>query len=458
MSNYFREADPERIALEYPGGRRFLDGPARLSGDGLRALQEARFRKVLARAWEVPFYRRRWEAAGLSPGDLADLDDLGKIPPYSKADLMQSVAEQPPFGDFAGFDGGAGRRQRVLHTTSGTTGHPQPLLFGARDREVQNALLARAYRLQGLEDDDVVHSVYGFGMVNGGHYVREALLHYTAATVLTPGTGAETRSTTQVDLMARFGVSVIVGFCDYIARLAEVALEAGISPGKHIPVRMISGHLGEWPRASLESAWGGAKVYDWYGVGDTGIIAAEGPDRDGLHLWEDAHLVEILDPVTGQPVPDGRTGNLCVTVLFKDGIYPIVRFNTMDLSSRLPGPGVEPVPAFGRIAGFRGRSDDMVKLRGINVYPTGLAALLDHFGEATGEYYCRVSREGSRDEMTVVVEWRGGTDDAARHRVANGLSERLGVAVQVELTAPGATAAETEIEVRQKPRRLLDLR
>jgi phenylacetate-CoA ligase len=461
MSGYFKEADPGRIAAEYPLGDALLSGPGRLSRDELRELQEARFQKVIARAWEVPFYQRRWGAVGLEPGDISGLADIEKIPAYSKSDLMASVAEHPPLGDFAGLDGKPGHRQRVLHTTSGTTGDPQPLLFGAWDREVQNALLARAYLLQGMRHTDVVHSVYGFGMVNGGHYVREALLHYTETMVLTAGTGAETRSTQQVDLMRRFGVTAIVGFCDYIAKLAEVAKDEGLESGRDIPVRMIAGHLGEWPRAGLEAAWGGAKVYDWYGVGDTGIIAAEGPNRDGLHIWEDAHYVEILATESGATLPVGDTGNLCVTVLFKDTIYPIIRFNTMDLSSRLPAGAAspeDPLPAFGRIAGFRGRSDDMVKLRGINVYPTGIAALLESFSECTGEYVCQVDRVANRDEMSVTVEWRGERDAAAQTRVAAHLRERLAVEVGVELVGPGESAAWTEIDSRQKPRRLLDRR
>jgi len=458
VSDYFAETDAVRVVADYPTGKALLEGVGRLSVDELRALQEARFKRVVARGWQVPFYARRWRAAGLEPGDIQGIEDIGSIPSYSKTDLMQSVADYPPFGDFHGLDGAPGRKSRVLHTTSGTTGDPQPLIFGAWDREVQNALLARAYRLQGLADDDVVHSVYGFGMVNGGHYVREALLHFTNATLLTPGTGAETRSTQQVDLMRRFGVTAIVGFCDYIARLAEVARDEGLTPGEDIPVRMISGHLGEWPRASLEASWGGARVYDWYGVGDTGIIAAEGPERDGLHLWEDAHYVEILDPDTNQPVAPGEMGNLCTTVLFKDGVYPIIRFNTMDLSCRLAEGPVEPLPAFGRIAGFRGRSDDMVKLRGINVYPTGIAAMLESFTESNGEYICVVSRAGSRDDMKIMVEWRGEAGPAEHHNVSAVLRERLGVEVGIELVAPGDTAALTEIESRQKPRRLRDER
>lgn len=460
MSAYFEQMDLPRLLAEYPLGQAFLDGPARLSRDELRALQERRFAEVLRRAWEVPFYRRHWGAAGLEPGDVRGLDDIGKLPTFSKSDLMRSVEEHPPYGDYHGLDFGdpARRAAVVLHTTSGTTGTPQPLFFGAWDREVQNLLLARAYRLQGLRDDDVVHSVYGFGLVNGGHYVRETILHFTKALLLPAGTGLETRSEQQVQLMRRYRATVLVGFADYIKRLAEVARENGVEPGRDIPMRLIAGHIGQEDRAQLSAAWGGAAVYDWYGVGDTGIIAAEGADQDGLILWEDAHYVELIEPETLAPAAD-EAGALCVTVLFKRTVYPIIRFNTNDMTSLLPAKPETGVN-FRRIAGFRGRSDNMVKLRGINVYPTAIGPLLAQDPATAGEYVCRVTRDGSRDEMTVVVELRAGEarDAAAEERLRALLRRNLGVDVRVELAPPGGTAPLTQIEARQKPIRLIDER
>ncbi|MCP5153086.1 MAG: AMP-binding protein [Ectothiorhodospiraceae bacterium] len=457
MSGYFEEADPARIAREYPIGEAFLRGPARLDPERLRALQQARLEAVLARAWRIPFYARRWRAAGLEPGDVRTIEDLPRLPAFSKSDLMRNVEEHPPLGDFHGRDLPDAPRHVVLHTTSGTTGAPQPLVYGPRDREIQNCLLARAYRLQGLRDDDVVHSVYGFGMVNGGHYIRETLLHYTGCLALTAGTGVETPSVQQVRLMQHFGVTALVGFGDYMTRLAEVARTEGIEPGRDIRLRLISGHVDHATRDALSAAWGGAPVRDWYGVGDTGILAAEGPEPGALFLWEDAHLVEVVDPDSGRPLPDGETGNLCVTVLFKDGIYPIVRFDTKDLSRVLPGRA-EPVPAFRRIAGFLGRSDNMVKLRGVNVYPTAVAGWLRDLAPATGEYICRVERVDGVDRMTVEVEWQGARDARTAAAVAAHLRARAGVELVIELVAPGATAARTGVERRQKPVRLVDAR
>ncbi|MCH9671325.1 MAG: AMP-binding protein, partial [Gammaproteobacteria bacterium] len=375
--SYVDEARWGEIEAQYPTGDQFLSGPAALSQDELRRVQEARFLKVIARAWHVPFYARRWRAHGLEPGDILGMDDLEKIPIFSKSDLMASVEEFPPFGDYHGinFEDQRARASAVFHTTSGTTGMPQPLFFGARDREIQNCLLARAYRLQGLRDADVVHSVYGFGMVNGGHYIREAILHFTKALLMPAGTGLETPSETQVELMRHFGATVLVGFADYLKRLAEVAVQKGIEPGKDITLRMISGHLGQENRAELSQMWGGAAVYDWYGVGDTGTIAAEGPDQDGLYIFEDAHLVELIDPETGAVREPGESGAICDTVLFKDTVYPVVRFNTNDVTTILP-PKSESRINFRRMDGFQGRADSMVKLRGINVYPTSVGAYL----------------------------------------------------------------------------------
>ncbi|MDA0225921.1 MAG: phenylacetate--CoA ligase family protein [Proteobacteria bacterium] len=458
---YFVEADPARILAEYPIGEAFLAGPARLSADALRALQEKRFLDVVARAWQVPFYARRWRAAGLEPGAIRGLVDIEAIPPYSKADLMASIEAAPPFGDYHGVDfSDPARPAMVMHTTSGTTGAPQPLFYGAWDREVQNALVARAWRLQGLRDADVVHSVYGFGMVNGGHYVREALLHFTRAILLPAGTGLETPSAQQVELMRRFGATVLVGFVDYLVKLAEVARERGLVPGRDLPVRMISGHLGSESRAAISALWGGAAVYDWYGVGDTGTIAAEGPTQDGLHVFEDAHYVEALDPDSGRGALLGA-GSLCCTVLFKRTVYPVIRFNTQDVTELLPADGASGI-GFRRMAGMQGRADAMLKLRGVNVHPAALGAMIAGIVGVRGEYYCRVERRGSRDEMTVVVETGtalvGDARDALVAAVRTRLRERLNVDVAVEPVAPGTTADITGVERRQKPIRLVDLR
>jgi phenylacetate-CoA ligase len=294
-------------------------------------------------------------------------------------------------------------------------------------------------------------------MVNGGHYVREAVTHWTGAQFLSAGTGVETRSAQQVALMRDFGATVIVGFGDYIKRLSEVAREEGIIPGEHIRLRMISGHMGAESHAAMAAAWGGAEVFDWYGVGDTGAIAGEGPDHAGMYVQEDAQFLELLDIETGAPVPDGVPGDMVVTCLYKDDVFPIVRFNTHDVSA-FHTDGSALGLTFRRIRGFLGRSDNMVKLRGINIYPTGIGAILTGaHADLMSEYVCRVERREGRDEMTVLVEARGDlTRPVAAYEAL--LRTRLGVEVRVELAAPGALAGLTQIEQRQKPIRLIDTR
>jgi len=455
MTGYFEEARIAEMMRAYPTGQPFLDWTKNLSRDELRHVQEKRFGEVVTRAWAVPFYRRRWSDAGIEPGDIHGLDDIDKLPSFSKTDLMASVEAAPPLGDYHGTDSLAAsdRPNVVFHTTSGTTGTPQPLFFGAWDREVQNLLLARAYRLQGLTDDDIIHSVYGFGMVNGGHYIREAVLHFTKALFLPAGTGLETPSVQQVQLIQRFGATILLGFVDYIKRLASVAREEGIDPTA-LNVRMISGQIGQDDRGEVSTMWGGADVFDWYGVGDTGIVAAEGPDQDGLHLFEDAHYVELLDPENDKRVTTGHPGNICVTTLFKTTVYPIIRFDTKDVTTELTGQGALNLR---RIAGFQGRSDNMVKLRGVNVYPTSIGAHLADHPDALGEYVCRIGRKDDRDEVTVIIEVSDqalGRADVSQ-RLATLLRQKLGVEVGIETVGQGMTADLTGIESRQKPIRLL---
>jgi len=303
---YFEALDHQQILADYPIGDAFTARYSGMSRDELFAIQDAQFRKLMQRGWQVPFYRRLWGAKGIEPGDIRGLADITKLPVYDKSDLMASIAEYPPFGDFHGMGDAATRAPSIFHTTSGTTGKPQTLIFGPKGREVGNLLVGRMYRWMGLEPSDVVHSVYGHGMINGGHYIREAVTHFTNSVFLSAGTGIETRSVNQVRLMADFGATAIVGFVDYIRKLAETAEAEGLFD--KINIRMIIGHLGTEDRASTEAAWHGAKAYDWYGVGDTGSIAGEGPERDGMYVWEDAQYLELLDIDSGAPVVRGATG------------------------------------------------------------------------------------------------------------------------------------------------------
>lgn len=460
--SYFESFDTAAMLREFPPGPQFVADVARLSRDELHARQDRLFRRCVARAWEVPFYQRLWGAQGLVPADVRSLDDLGKLPVFGKSEIMRSLAEHPPYGDYHGLEKWppAERPPVVMHTTSGTTGRPQVVYFSPKSREVQALLVARLYQMQGLRPDDVIHGVYGHGMINGGHFIREAVTHYTNNLYLSAGTGKETRSVTQIELMRDLRVTIIVGFVDYIRKLAETAREMGLEPGRDLPVRMISGHVGRESREVLSRAWGGAQIYDWYGVADTGPIAGESLDQDGLYVMEDAHHLEILREADGRPVQGDEAGDMVVTSLYRDDVYPLIRFNTHDLSSWKAGSSSLGL-TLKRITGVLGRSDNMVKLRGINVYPLALAALLNERPEFAGEYVCRATRDASgRDEITVIIETRAeARRDASLVRAFSELlTRRIGVELQVELAPPGGTAALTQVESRQKPIRLIDER
>ena len=448
---YFECFDTQEMLEQYPVGDAFVRRYSTISRDEIFAMQDAQFQTLMKRGWEIPFYRRLWSERGIEAGDIAGLGDIAKLPVYDKSDLMASVNDHPPYGDFDGRGRGPEAQPVVFHTTSGTTGRPQPLMFGPKGREITNLLVGRMYRWMGLGRDDVVQSVYGHGMINGGHYIRESVTHFTNALFLSAGTGIETRSVQQVNLMADFGVTCMVGFVDYVRKLAEVAEAEKLFD--RIDLKMIIGHLGTEDRASTEDAWHGAKAFDWYGVGDTGSIAGEGPDRDGLYVWEDAQYLELLDVDSGAAVPGGDTGDMVVTCLFKDDIAPCIRFNTHDITHELGGRGEL---GFKRIAGFKGRSDNMVKLRGINIFPHAIGALIEDRGDLTGEYVCRVRRDAAgRDSMEVTLESRDGGDRAA---LSDMLRKGLGIEVETVLVEPGGTAATTQIDTRQKPIRLIDER
>lgn len=444
---------------DYGKPESFLPRFKKMSQDELRAIQNQRFLDIVAFAWKVPFYQALWGNAGITPADIQSLDDISTLPCYSKADLMASVEAHPPLG---AFDGRASYPESstpplILQTTTGTTGRPQPLLYGPQSRELQGLLLARLYHLQGIDHNAVVHSVYGHGMINGGHYIRETFLHWIGCQFHSAGTGTETRSRQQLALIQDFGATVLVGFADYLKYLAELAQETGIDPQQDLHVNIISGHMGAESRDALSAAWGGADIYDWYGVGDTGVIAGEGPDHNGLHVLEDAQYLEILDIDNADPVADGQPGDMVCTCLYKKDVFPIIRFNTHDVSAIETGHSTLELP-FRRISGFLGRSDNMVKLRGINVFPTGLGALLnEHFPELGSEFICEVTRSGNRDNMVLHIETASDLNRSTAP-YEELLKARVGVEIAVALQPLGELAPMTQLETRQKPIRLLDKR
>ncbi len=456
---YFNSVDWQQLQIDHPIGDNFVRFAKETSRDALHAHQNKLFMRCVDRAWKTPFYQKLWGNVGIEQGDITSLEMLPNLPVFDKQDIMDSIARNPPFGDFAGFESYQdGERPPVIfHTTSGTTGTPQVLLFGPKSRETQNLLLGRLYQFQGLRPDDIIHSVYGHGMINGGHYVREAVMHWTSAVFMSAGTGVETRSARQVELMRDFRATAIVGFADYIKKLALVAAEAGIVPGEDIKIRMISGHLGREDKEALSKSWGGAECFDWYGVGDTGCIAGEGPDRDGLYVMEDAQYLEVCDIDTGNPVDDGEDGDMVVTCLYKDDIYPIIRFNTHDVT-RYKTDVSSIDMNFRRVEGFLGRSDNMVKIRGINIFPQAIGPLMEEVSTFGGEFICKAVRDDDgRDDFIVMAEVKD-KSEATRVALQETLKRKIGIAPLIELSDPGTLSSLTQIDSRQKPIRLIDER
>lgn len=454
---YHRSLDFPKLWEEYPPPPDFLDKIYRMSRDEIRARQEARFRQQIARGWEVPFYQIHWRKAGLEPGDIRSLDDIRKIPPYTVHDLRDSIERCPPFGDYMGI--ALGEFPVVLQTSGGTTGLPRPMLYSPRDREVMNILGGRRYYMQGIRPGDLVQSTYSIGLSNGGFATREGLWKYTGAVPVMTGSGSSTPTRRQIEIAKAWGVKHLFGFPAYLRHMALVARdEMGVDP-RDLKLRSLGSHMGPEDRKPLEELWG-APVYDMYGTNESGMIACDCPVRHGMHLQEDAYFIEIADPESNRPVPEGERGNVFITCLFKYAA-PVIRFNVNDVSAMAPGD-CPCGSTHRRLEKIFGRADNMVKLRGVNLFPEAIGALLAGNPRTTGEYVCIVERvgEAGRDEMTVMVEMTDGSIDAAalEHELGERFREALSVKLLVRPVPRGALDEHTGLTQTSKIKRLVDRR
>ena len=301
-----------------------------MSRDELRALQEKRFLQTVKRGWEIPFFQRHWGKAGLQPGDIRELDDLQKIPPYDVHDIRDSIARNPPFGDFMGMSPEDGKRMPlVLQTSGGTTGLPRPMLYCPQDRETMGILGGRRFALHGIRPGDMVLVTYAMGLSNGAAAPRESLWHYSGTVPVMTGSGATTPTRRQIELIQAWKINVILGFPAYLRHMALVARdEMGIDV-RTLGIRTIGTHLGMEDRDRLEQIWG-APCHDMYGTHESGMMAAECRHRTGMHVQEDAFILEIADPDTGRILADGQKGTTYITTLYKWGA-PQIRFNVNDI-------------------------------------------------------------------------------------------------------------------------------
>ena len=458
--HYWRALDFARLVDDYPPPPQFFNTVYRMPRDALRELQERRFLAQVARGWQIPFFRRRWHEAGLAEGDIRGLADLGKLPAYTVSDVRDSMERHPPFGDFMGVSPADGATMPlVIQTSGGTTGMPRPMLYAPQDREVMAILGARRLVMHGVRPGDLVQVTRALGLPNGGFHLREALWKYTGAVPVMTGTGKNTPTRRQIEIIRAWGTNVIVGFPAYLRQMAIVARdEMGIDP-RSLGIRSLDSSLGPEDRASVEALWG-APVHDFYGAHESGMIAADCVFQDGMHIQEDAFIVEILDVGTGLPVPPGEKGNVCVTTLFKHS-GPLIRYNIADVSAVLPG-ACACGSTLARLAAIYGRSDNMVKLRGVNVFPEAIGALVVEDRRTNGEFLCVVERAGEagRDEMRVRVESTiaPAAREGLRRDLERRFNEALGVRILVEIVDAGALEPHVRVAERTKPTRLLDLR
>lgn len=463
---YWQAVDWRALMEAYPPPGLFEKTTGRMSADEMRALQNRRFLDRMADAWKLPFYRDRWTAVGLEPGDIGDLEDITRIPPFTSDDLKSAIERAPPFGDHqpGSPEFFAENHLRIL-TSGGTTGLPRVTLFDAWSLEVQGIQSARCFWAQGLRPGDIMQITYTNSLANAAWCTLSGAFHWIGATPMTTGSGVVTSSERQLEYARAWGTTAWFTRAEYLARLAQVAAETGFDL-HGLKTRQIHSHIGPdaegLRRKRLEEAWN-APVYDNYGTHEIGAIAFECREKTGLHVSEDTVYVEIADTRTDAILPYGETGNLIATSLYRS-VPPIIRFNMRDLLALHPrercGCGLHTH----KLSGFRGRSDEMVKLRGTNVYPLACMEAVSRDARTNGEFLCVVSTEGeglaAREKFVVRVERASiGIDIAAlRSDLEDALHRDLGVRVDVEIAEPGALAIHTGLGTQNKTKRLLDLR
>ena len=397
----------------------------------LADLQLKRLKWTLRQAQEVGLYQRKFKEAGVSPDDIKTLDDVEKLPFTYKKELQAGY----PFGLFA-----VCLKEIIrIHTTSGTTGKPTVVGYTRQDLENWSDLIARNMTMIGLGEDDIFQNAVNYGLFTGGlgfHYGAEKV----GMTVIPSATGNTRR---QIEMIEDFGVTVLHCTPSYALHLAEVAE----SMGKTLDSLRI-GIFGAEPwsentRAELERRLG-VKAYDSYGLSEMygPGVAFECPERNGLHLWHDCYLAEIIDPKTGERLAPGERGELVITPLVKEAL-PLVRYRTGDVT-RLIDDGC----ACGRgqkIERITGRSDDMLVIRGINVFPSQIEHVLRSLPEVGEQFMVYVDRTRHLDEMTIEVEmsragFSGELQDLARvqRKIAGELHNTLGLRTAVKLVEPGS--------------------
>jgi phenylacetate-CoA ligase len=415
------------------GERDQLEAIEKASKDELAALQLARLKQTVRQAYErVPHYKKKLDAAGVHPDDLKQHADLAKFPFTTKDDLRQNY----PFGMFAVPMDNIVR----IHASSGTTGKPTVVGYTKGDIDTWALLIARSIRAGGGRSSDKMHVAYGYGLFTGGlgmHYGAELL----GAAVI-PVSGGNTER--QVQLIADFKPDIIMATPSYALAIAD-EMERQRLVARDCSLR--TGIFGAEPwtetmRAEIERRMG-IDALDHYGLSEVtgpGVAAECLETKDGLTLWEDHFYPEIIDPETGQLLPDGEIGELVLTTLTKEAM-PVIRYRTRDLTRLLPGTA----RTMRRIERVKGRSDDMLIIRGVNVFPSQIEAVLGKEPQLAPHYVLEVSRPHTLDELDVLVEMRpefagkiGADENATLAKKAEQLIKGyVGVTAAVRVLEPG---------------------
>ncbi len=416
------------------------------SRDEIHALQLQRLRWTLQHAYDnVPHYQRAFDAKGVHPGDLKQLSDLSKFPFTVKKDLRDNY----PFNMFAV------PREQVsrIHASSGTTGKPTVVGYTRKDIDTWADLVARSIRAAGGRAGDLIHVAYGYGLFTGGlgaHYGAER-----AGCTVIPMSGGQTEK--QVQLIRDFAPSIIMVTPSYMQVINEEFVRQGIDPRES---SLKIGIFGAEPwteamRREIETK-SGIDAVDIYGLSEVmgpGVASECIESKDGPVVWEDHFYPEIIDPDTGEVLPDGQEGELVFTSLSKEAL-PMIRYRTRDLTRLLPPTS----RAFRRMGKIVGRSDDMLIIRGVNVFPTQIEEIVLQNEKLSGQYQILVARDGNLDQVTVRCELQPGVADGERPDLTGWVQHRIktlvGITCQVEVLATDSI----ERTLVGKARRVIDQR
>ncbi|WUH95572.1 phenylacetate--CoA ligase [Streptomyces sp. NBC_00433] len=400
-----------------------------MTREQLRALQLERLQATLRHAYDhVELYREKFDAAGVRPEDCRTLEDLARFPFTTKADLRDGY----PFGMFAV----PAEQVRRVHASSGTTGRPTVVGYTEHDLSVWADVVARSIRAAGGRPGHKVHVSYGYGLFTGGlgaHYGAER-----AGCTVIPASGGMTAR--QVQLIQDFRPEIIMVTPSYMLTLLDEFERQGVDP-RTSSLRIGVFGAEPWTEAMRSEIEERTDIHavDIYGLSEVmgpGVAQECVETKDGLHVWEDHFLPEIVDPLTDQVMAEGEGGELVFTSLTKEAL-PVIRYRTRDLTRLLPGTAR---PAFRRMEKVTGRCDDMIILRGVNVFPSQIEEIVLSTPGVAPHFQLRLTRRGRMDHMTVLVESRPGgapeRHDACARSIARGVKDGVGVSVDVEIVAP----------------------